>query len=575
MRCWSLLCALTVAFWIAGCSDSEGGAAGADSALADTAADASGDAFADSVEPEDTGDAEQDSAPDVEDAAEDATPVDADAGEDAAPDTDLPDVPEPVDTEDALDTEEIEPDVPECLPCEEGEVCKEGACVPVVCTPGETLCVNGTTVAKCDPFGAAFYPSPCAPGYQCYQGKCTTAEANILILFDTSSSMNTALGSTNPKPYPVCEDPESPATKLGLSKKAFNDILGKDLANPARFSLSRFPQNTAWSGFASCPSGYVSSVNLMTGDPGTHASELGAAWFEEHHGQVVVVPFGEGTGNNAAEVLEWMDFDEQVHVVPDVPCSECDGMCAPAGCAVFSNPEIRTGVGTPLGRSMYYAGEYIRQKVAVEGKPCAVDADCGNSHFLCDEGSCHDPAGSCRETVLVVFTDGAESMNTSPTDFFNPVNQAKRMFLGLSCAGDEGCAPGAKCIAGTCAPAVGGDQFDILNDPAIGVCDNSLTPCTLAGPVECEVGQQCKDVKNTFSDAQGVQTLTDWSGNPLRVRVHVIDASTLGGEANPESNRDTALFGGGEYIPVNAAVTAELIEAIAVVTDPKPNISCF
>ncbi|NUN16610.1 MAG: hypothetical protein HUU55_23535 [Myxococcales bacterium] len=469
---------------------------------------------------------------------------------------------------------DIAPDVvTDCGGCEEGSVCVDNVCKPIVCDPGTVICVNKLTVAKCDPFGSAYYPAPCLKGYQCVDGICKSAQANVLILFDTSSSMTSGGGGGA---WPACDFPATPTTKFGHSKKAFTDVLGKNQKNPARFFLLRFPQQENFIMDPFCPSGYVQGIGNMTGDTGEHEPALGAPWFIDNHKQVVVVGAGSEEGDNLNTVLSWLDFYESAHFVADTACDNCDGICGNGGCIVHSDPELRTSSGTPLGKTMFYAGEYVRQFVSIEGKPCDETNPCSNSHYECVDGFCHDEAANCRETVLVVFTDGADSQNSAPTDYFNPINQAKRFNLGLGCQTATDCVPGAQCIGGTCLPAGVSDYAKMLVDPTVGTCDNSLTPCSIATPNSCPtVGAQCKKVLNTFTDSQGVQLLRGYNGKPIRIRVHVIDAALFGGEANAESNRDTALFGGGLYIPVNAEVAAELTKAISLVTDPKPNLGCF
>ena len=74
--------------------------------------------------------------------------------------------------------------------------------------------------------------------------------------------------------------------------------------------------------------------------------------------------------------------------------------------------------------------------------PCDADADCHNANYVCDKGKCKDPLRSCRDTVVILFTDGGESANN---DYDSPWVQAKRMSIGLGCDSDADCVGGATC----------------------------------------------------------------------------------------------------------------------------------
>ena len=480
-----------------------------------------------------------------------------------------PDVPEPEDTVTLTDVAD-DTSKPGCEDaCGDGTVCKEGECAPVICEPGASTCLESGFVSKCDPFGAAFYEYPCAAGFECFAGQCKPPQANVLILFDTSGSMMDLAGSGFEKPWPECESLDAPATKLGVSKKAFTDVLEANSGNPARFSLLHFPQTESLTSWPSCDTGYYDSKYLISGDNGDHQTSLLSDWFEKGLSEVVVVPFGAGVGDNAPEVLAWMDGTETIEAVPGSDCADCPGMCNDGECMVHTDQELRADGGTPLGRTLYYAGEYIRRFVLVEGKPCTEDTDCGNAHYACADGACHDALGACRETVVLLFTDGEDTENTGESDFFNPINQAKRLHMGLSCGADTECAPGSVCNIGTCWEKGTSVQSDVLFQPAIGVCEDKVEACNLNDPIPCN-GKKCVVLSNDYADSQGVQNLEGWSHQPLRVRVHLIDASA----GTSKDNLAVAFWGGGEYVKVDATSSTELYAAISMLTDPKPNVGC-
>lgn len=57
--------------------------------------------------------------------------------------------------------------------CDDGEVCREGACIPFACVPGRPLCVGATTSATCDETGAAVADARACEGAEvCVGGAC-------------------------------------------------------------------------------------------------------------------------------------------------------------------------------------------------------------------------------------------------------------------------------------------------------------------------------------------------------------------------------------------------------------------
>ena len=244
----------------------------------------------------------------------------------------------------------------------------------------------------------------------------------------------------------------------------------------------------------------------------------------------------------------WVDFDEAFSTT-ETPCSnttDCgDDICLlntatnTYECAGHTNPELRATGSTPLGRSLFYAGEYIRKHMVIEGKSCVSDADCGNENYLCsNENTCFDPLRDCRSTTIVLFTDGVESPETSLVDFFNPLVQAKRLHYGLGCAFDSDCLDESECSSAyTC------QGYTATNGSSLSTI--------------------------TYIDGDGANKLFDFSGNAIQATVHVVDMSEGEGET---ANRAIADHGGGIYYPVGDGSPDLLFEAFTNALDVKANI---
>ncbi|WP_157231778.1 hypothetical protein [Hyalangium minutum] len=57
-------------------------------------------------------------------------------------------------------------------PCSSTEACVSGRCVPTVCTPGQTRCLDSTTAGVCNAAGTEFAPAACAVNEACSGGTC-------------------------------------------------------------------------------------------------------------------------------------------------------------------------------------------------------------------------------------------------------------------------------------------------------------------------------------------------------------------------------------------------------------------
>ena len=246
--------------------------------------------------------------------------------------------------------------------CPVGQIRVDGECISQVCEPGEVVCQEGD-LYRCDENGTRVARSEadtCA-GRACIEGECRPIKHNVVILFDTSSSMNTCVddsgdsytdccGNQCPDPWPICETSEAPLSRLGHSKSVFQRFFSDRRVQLAgRFALLTFPQieipfNNE------CSSSIYDFSNFITGDNDRH--ETDEAWFMDNLGEVVRVPFSTSwSEDNVPQILEWVDFVEDLE----------------------TNPELRATGLTPLGRSMFYAGEYFRHAVIAEGRPCETD----------------------------------------------------------------------------------------------------------------------------------------------------------------------------------------------------------
>ena len=450
--------------------------------------------------------------------------------------------------------------------CPESLICAVGECQEVICIPGESYCEKGL-LTKCDPKGVAWVGIPCPPGQGCFKDKCELIRHNLLVIFDTSGSMASigmldavpciCGGQSNcqAQPFPNCEDPDCPMSKLGLSKHVFNKFFEAENINNVHIVLTHFPQRVkspptlncndlfsfgrGWYGFGMMDS------DMITGDDNSHVTEDGG-WFDQNIHEVLSVPFPTTWGEDNLDDLKlWVNFDEAVGGT-DEPCNskaDCpSGFCAPQEetgdmvCWYHTDPELRALTGTPLGRSLFYAGEIYRKQVMPNGKSCLSDSDCRNRNYYCSkDGTCKDPFAHCRSNMILMFTDGVESPETSVTEFFNPRVQAKRLRYGLGCTVDEDCFNEAVCLNGRCSgypqPYTGGGS----------VPPNTDTPWRLE----------------------------DYRGEPIQVTTHVIDLSSGEGEM---ANKNVADDGGGTYYHADELDPDDLLEIMVTLLDPKQNL---
>jgi hypothetical protein len=289
--------------------------------------------------------------------------------------------------------------------------------------------------------------------------------------------------------------------------------------------------------------------NTVSGHSGVFTT---GPWFDAALHEVLVVPFpGDATGNQKV-LSSWLDFKEEI-VFDDSVCtaqSDCPGgLCTDPGdegeCRYLPDPELRAALGaTPLGTTLFYAGEYFRKFVVREGQACQLDADCLTTTQFCEEGRCHDPNRFCRRRSVVVFSDGVDTASLQP--FYEPVVQARRLRSGIACAKDADCGRGFGCDDGTCQKLDGG----------------------------CGVGASCERSTSSFPKATelGSDRLRDANGDPFEVTVHVVDVSGSFGAWG--ANRAMSEYGGGLFVSPELASPDTLFEGLRGVIDWKEADFC-
>jgi len=335
----------------------------------------------------------------------------------------------------------------------------------------------------------------------------------------------------------------------------------------------------------------------MSGDDGRHVTGPaidGADFFVDSLPQVLLVPDPRVAGFAAADAQErrvamapWVDGREAaVAGADEIPCShdtgflDCglDRAClGPEGartCHDVTNPELRATGQTPLGRSLFYASEYVRRFVRVGGAPCDTDVDCASANYRCHDGVCSDPLARCRRTAIVLVTDGVE--DPPPDDlFFRARVQAKRLQYGLGCDADEDCLSGATCEpVSVCVTPEGATGVVCAADADCpgrdetcqAGADSCVTPALLAaGRADPAVAAAL-----AFVAPEGAQRVTDRAGRGLAATVHVLDVA-----GGADENARIALLGGGQLLLHSLYDLDAIIEDLRSVFDIKAGAQCL
>jgi hypothetical protein len=393
-----------------------------------------------------------------------------------------------------------------------------------LCEPGATDC-DGLARRVCSPSGDRWVRTACPPGAGCVAGACEIAHPRLLFVFDTSSSMlGPAAGGALPS-LPECGSIEAPGSRIAESKALFRQLFAEALPTGPRMGLLRFPQRATAA--PECEAASYGGASALSGDDGGHAAPwTRGSWFRTNLSQVLVVPLAAGADEDGrAALVSWLDGEERV-VQANKACTadgECgQGFCSGGTCWRYLAPELRAAGGTPLGKTLFYAGEYYRHAVLVDGQPCRHDAECASPGYRCGaDGTCEDPLAACRANHIMVFSDGEETAHPDPGDFFHPLVQARRLRYGLGCQRDRECLAGATCVAGSCRPP---------GEP----------PAAAAGG-GADAGRLARLL--AYVDPLGAQRLETAAGRTVSVQVHALDVW-----GNPDSEL-LAWLGGGEYVP--------------------------
>src|SRR6185503_5808605 len=228
---------------------------------------------------------------------------------------------------------------------------------------------------------------------------------NILVWLDTSGSM---LYNQANDGSPLCSNNANGQTsRIFNMKNAIRAALAQVGTDEANFGLARFPQleNAAttncpaahWSNGTTSNCGTSTTCTAVGGNVGckmtTHNSATPettyGTWFDNGAAQSFMVPVTRSstglrglaaadydpTGANITSVYKWIDQSDS-------------GMTGAAN----PDPELRIppNTNTPLGRSMFYARLYFENYVYP-----------------------NDPRKACRQNVMILATDGAETCDTT------------------------------------------------------------------------------------------------------------------------------------------------------------------
>ena len=456
-----------------------------------------------------------------------------------------------------------------------------------VCVPGQHRC-EGLLLATCAPTGDGWSVSPCFAGQACQANQCRALANNLMIVFDTSGSMATKVsGKSCPaQKFPACT-PAKGCSRMDASKLVFGAVLDKIQMATTNMALFRFPQRVGKSAASSCDAGHYLGIDKLTGDIGAlqHVTPT-SKWYWDFVGQILCVPFP----RNDAEALSrkpliesWMDGAESI-VETSTPCKNASATClgdakcgAGACCAKQcwqhkSSPELRASGGTPIGKTLFYVGEYLRNRVVVDGKACIVDTDCQNPNYGCEQGYCVDPARGCRQNVVVLFTDGGENNDSSL--FFAPQSSAARLAWGLACKGDGDCVGGATCVLHRCRPPKSTGYVCLSTGKPCKISDKDPSSPTFCPPVPGQSLSCLPDPTKSITAKAEVfadNVLRSPDGEPFPVQLHVVDIS---GSSSLSKSFYLAAAGNGRLLTADAADPDQFFAALESALDLKNKNIC-
>ncbi|MCO4759936.1 MAG: hypothetical protein KC502_00400 [Myxococcales bacterium] len=460
-----------------------------------------------------------------------------------------------------------------------------------VCNLGETKCI-GAKLGTCGVFEDGWIESNCFAGTTCSQGKCVPVSNNLIIAFDTSGSMGASVSgcTASGQSWPSC-DPTKKCTRMDVSKVVFTSALKKIDASATRMALFRFPQKTYKKSTGNCSQGFYQGASTISGEqsPGPsnqQAVTASSAWYWDTVFQTLSVRFPpNGTFQSKPKILKWMDGTEAI--AGSGTCSNssslckivkgCPGSCCSNTCWKHTDPELRQTGGTPIGKTLFYIGEYLKNVVVIDGKSCKTTADCDNVNYTCKmdkptdtTGKCKDVARTCRDTVVVLFTDGGQGNSNT---FFAPWVQAKRLGHGLCCQSDKDCVGGTVdnptvCKSGKCLPK------SVITGY---YCTADMKPCLTTSQKgdSTYCSKQCvKDPMPALTAcATNMQNnvLRSPDGKPFGVKLNVVDIS---GATNLSGSMSISLAGNGQLLGIDASDPDVFLKTLTAVFDIKNKKIC-
>ena len=187
-----------------------------------------------------------------------------------------------------------------------------------VCNAGETKCV-GSKLATCGVYEDGYIETNCFPGTTCSEGKCVPVSNNLIIVFDTSGSMNATVSGcqASGQTWPSC-DPAKKCTRMDVSKQVFKSALAKIDDKVTRMAMFRFPQRLYKKSTATCMSGYYSGLSSVSGEtsPGPKNQQFvdaNSSWYWLSLKETLCVPFpSDGKAKTKEAIKKWMDGTEKI-----------------------------------------------------------------------------------------------------------------------------------------------------------------------------------------------------------------------------------------------------------------------
>ena len=454
------------------------------------------------------------------------------------------------------------------------------------CSPGAQRCV-GAQLATCGSAGDGWSLSACFPGQYCAVDHCVPLQNNLIIVFDTSGSMNGWVPGVSCKQpgFPACP-PTLGCSRMDVSKQVFLQALKKVNTQVTRLALFRFPQRITRRTGATCAAGYVSGQQTLSGDDASAQSvSTGSDWYWDHIAEIRCVPFPSSEAEAQLSDLQigrWMDGVEILASSSKVcagvgsgcgPHPSCGtGACCQQQCVSLPQPELRAHGGTPIGKTLFYIGEYLRHRVIVDGRACQSDAGCANPNYRCVAGACFDAARACRETQIVLFTDGGQL--NDPTKFFSPRVAAQRLAYGLACATAADCVGGAVCSQGRCRPP-SPTGYHCLADgaPCLPAETDQKSPlfCPVSGPKSsaCLADAFNQTTAKALVSAHNVLRSPD--GRAFGVRLPVVDISEA---PDLQASHHLAMAGGGRLFTASSSDPLAFVSVLESAFDMKNKTVC-